>query len=236
MTAGADGNTDAHTITTIEGNNDDNLKVDNTQPIAGGVDARTATTIQQSDMDSIVSAYAKDAVPKVQDELNAKAPGQHLVPVGSGVTPSVSADHKVGDELQSPFNFNVTVTVAGDAVAFDEKKVKSMLRDALSRRVPPGSQLTENPKLTYDATGPTRDGSITLNGHAAGSYTPVFIQNNIRGYLKGKSPSSAHAFLQTLPNVVDARIVQAPFSLPWLPLFSSRISLKIVEVAGSPTP
>jgi hypothetical protein len=111
-----------------------------------------------------------------------------------------------------------------------------MLRDALSRRVPPGSQLTENPTLTYDATGATKDGGITLNGHAAGSYTPVFIQNNIRAHLKGKPASNAHAFLQSLPNVVDARIVQAPFSLPWLPLFSSRINLKIVEVAGSPTP
>ena len=202
----------------------------------GGADSRTATVIQQSDIDSIVAAYATTELPKVQDELNAKAPGQRLVPVGNGVASSVSADHKVGDELQSPFNFNVTVTVAGDAVAFDEKKVKSMLRDALSRKVPPGSQLTENPSISYDVTGATRDGGITINGHAAGSYTPVFIQSNIRAYLKGKSPARGHAFLQSLPNVVDARIVESPMSLPWLPLFSSRISLKIVEVTGSPSP
>jgi len=236
LTPGVDGNTDAHTITTIE-RGDPDLKVDNPDPTTGGADPRSATVIQQSDIDSIVTAYATTEVPKVQDELNAKAPGQRLVPVGNGVASSVSADHKVGDELQSPFNFNVTVTVAGDAVAFDEKKVKSMLRDALSRKVPPGSQLTENPTLTYEATGATRDGGITLNGHAVGSYTPVFLENKIRAYLKGKSPSSAHAFLlQKLPNVVDARIVQAPFSLPWLPFFSSHINLKVVEVAGSPSP
>lgn len=230
---GADGNTDHDTITTVEGG-DPELKVDNPQATTGGADARTATIVQQSDIDSIVTAYAKDAVPRVQDELKAKASGQRLEFVGSGVAPTVTADHKVGDELQSPYSFNVTVTVAGDAVAFDEKKVKSLLRDALNRRVPPGSQLTENPSITYDVSGATKDGAITINGHAAGSYTPVFIEGNIRAHLKGKSPSSARAFLETLPNVVDARIVESPFSLPWLPLFSSRISLKVMEVAGRP--
>ncbi|MDQ6884977.1 MAG: hypothetical protein M3077_12230, partial [Candidatus Dormibacteraeota bacterium] len=118
--------------------------------------------------------------------------------------------------------------------AFDEKAVKSLLHDAIAHKVPPGSQLTENPKLTYDPVNATADGNITLNGHTAGFYTPVFIESNIRSHLKGKTPSSAHAFLQTLPNVVDARITQAPFGLPWLPLFSSRITLKIQEVTGSP--
>ncbi|MEO6797581.1 MAG: baseplate J/gp47 family protein [Candidatus Dormibacter sp.] len=230
---GPDGNTDAHTISVIDNNRDFNLSVDNSAATIGGADPRTATVIQQSDIDTIVAAYAKDTVPKVTDELKGKAPGMQIVPVGNGVQPTVAADHKVGDEVQS---FNMTVTVAGAAVAFDDKAVKAKLRDALSRKVPSGSQLTANPTLTYDATGATADGNLTLNGHAAGSSTPVFLESRIRAHLKGQSPSSAHAFLQSLPNVVDARVTQAPFGLPWLPLFSSRISLKIQEVAGSPTP
>jgi len=115
-------------------------------------------------------------VPKVQGELAAKAPGLHLVPVGKGVQSSVSADHKVGDELQTPFNFNVTVTVAGAGVAFDDKIVKTMLHDAIGRKVPPRSQLTSNPTISYDPSGATADGNLTLNGHAAGSYTPVFLE------------------------------------------------------------
>ena len=236
VTAGPDGNTDAHTVSQVKNNQDSSLTVDNPQPVAGGADPRTATVIQQADIDSIVTAYAKDAVPRVQGELAAKAPGLHLVSVGKGVQSSVSADHKVGDELQSPFNFNVTVTVAGDGVAFDDKTVKTMLHDALGRKLPPGSQLTSNPTISYDPSGATADGNLTLTGHAAGSYTPVFLESNIRSNLKGKTPSSAHAFLQSLPNVVDARVTQSPYGLPWLPFFSSRITLKIQEVAGSPTP
>ena len=233
---GPSSNTDAHTITQIKGNDDYSLTVDNGQPTTGGVDARTATIVQQTDIDSIVTAYAKDEVPKVQGELESKASGLKLVPVGNGVQSTFAADHKVGDELQSPFNFNLTVTVAGDAVAFDEKTVKGLLRDDLKRKTPPGSQLTENPKISYDPTSATADGNITLSGHASGSYTPVFLQAAIRSHLKGKTPSNARFFLQSLPNVVDARISESPYALPWLPLFSSRINLRIEEVAGSPAP
>ena len=232
---GPGGNTEPHTITQMK-NQPDNMTVDNPQPTTGGADARTATIVQQSDIESIVTAYAKDEVPKVQGQLESKASGQKLVPVGNGVQSTVAADHKVGDELQSPFNLNVTVTVAGDAVAFDEKKVKALLRDDLTRKTPPGSQLTENPKISYDPTSASADGNITLSGHASGSYTPVFKQAAIRSHLKGKTPSNARFFLQSLPNVVDARISESPYALPWLPFFSSRINLRIEEVAGSPAP
>jgi hypothetical protein len=229
-TAGAAGNVGANQITKIQGNTDDNLGVTNADATSGGVDGRTATVVQQSDIDSVKDAYSRDAIPQVQDQLNSKAQGKKLVAVGQGVQATVTADKKVGDEVTG---FNVTVTVAGDGVAFDEKAVQGLLKAALERKVPSGSQLTsENTKLTYDVASATADGHLSLNGHASGFYTPVFLQANIRSHIKGLSPSSAHAFLQSLPNVIDARVTQSPFGLPWLPLFTSRISLKIQEVAS----
>ncbi|HEX3629922.1 MAG TPA: baseplate J/gp47 family protein, partial [Candidatus Dormibacteraeota bacterium] len=228
--AGPNGDTDPHTIKNINNNLDFNLTVDNTTAVSGGADPRTATVIQQSDIDSVKDAYSRDAIPQVQDQLNRKAQGKKLVAVGQGVQATVTADKKVGDEVTG---FNVTVTVAGDGVAFDEKAVQGLLKAALERKVPSGSQLTsENTKLTYDVASATADGHLSLNGHASGFYTPVFLQANIRSHIKGLSPSSAHAFLQSLPNVIDARVTQSPFGLPWLPLFTSRISLKIQEVAS----
>jgi len=231
VTAGADGNTGEHTITNIE-NGDPDLRVDNPQATTGGADARTATVIQDSDINSIRDAYSRDAIPKVTDEMNSKAQGQKLILVGKGVQASVTSDHKAGEEVTG---FTATVKVAGDGVAFDEKVVKQMLKAALERKISQGSQLTANPTLTYEAIDATTDGHITLNGHASGFYTPVFIQSNIRGHLKGMSPAKAHAFLQSLPNVVDARVTQSPYGLPWLPLFSSRITLKIQEVSSNST-
>ena len=230
-TAGAAGNVGSGQISKIQGNSDDSLTVTNNDPTTGGADARTATVIQQSDIDSVRDAYAKDATQQVQDQLNSKAQGKKLVMVGTGVQATATADHKVGDEVTG---FTETAVVAGDGVVFDDAAVQGLLKSALERKVPQGSQLTtENTKLTYDVTNSTADGHITLNGHASGFYAPIYIQSNIRSHLKGLSPSSAHAFLQTLPNVIDARVTQSPFGLPWLPLFSSRITLHIQEVAGS---
>jgi hypothetical protein len=219
----------ANQITKIQGNNNDNLGVTNQAPTSGGADARTATVIQQSDIDSVKDAYSKDAIPRVQDQLNSKAQGLKLVPVGNGVQATVTSDHKVGDEVGG---MTVTVKVSGDGVAFDDKAVKALLKAALERKVPQGSQLTNNITLAYDPVNATADGHIQLNGHASGFYTPIFLETAIRSHIKGMSPSKAHAFLQSLPNVVDARIVQSPFGLPWLPLFTSRISLKIQEVTS----
>ncbi len=227
---GPNGNTDAHSITNINNNPDDSLSVDNPGAIGGGADARTATIIQQSDLDSIRDAYAKDAVPKVTDQLNSKAPGSKLVLVGKGVLATATSDHKVGEEVSG---MTVTIKVAGDGVAFDDKIVKQMLKAALVRKAPQGSQLTNNVTTTYDAIDATADGHITLNGHASGFTTPIYLDTAIRSHLKGMSPSKAHAFLQSLPNVVDARVTQSPYGLPWLPLFSSRITLKIQEVSSN---
>jgi Baseplate J-like protein len=232
MVAGPSGNTDAHTINVIDNSRDFNLTVDNTAATAGGADPRTATIIQQSDLDGPRDAYSKDAIPQVTDALNSKAPGLKLVLVGQGVQASVTSDHKVGEEVTG---FTVTVKVAGDGVAFDEKVVKQMLKTALEQRISQGSQLTANVTTTYEAIDATTDGHITLNGHASGFYTPVFLQTAIRGHLTGTSPAKAHAFLQSLPNVVDARVTQSPYGLPWLPLFSSRITLKIQEVSSNST-
>ena len=227
--AGGVGNTDKHTITAITSNQNDFLSVDNPDPLSNGADARTATIIQQSDLDSVKDTYSKDAIPRVQDQLTSKAPGLKLVLVGNGPQATVTADHKVGEEVSG---MTVTIKVAGDGVAFDDKAVKALLKVALLHKVPQGSQLTSNMTLTYDPVNPTADGHITLNGHASGFYTPIFLETAIRSHLKGMSPSKAHAFLQSLPNVVDARITQSPFGLPWLPLFTSRISLKVQEVTS----
>jgi hypothetical protein len=230
--AGAGGNTDPDTIRYINSDLSVIANVDNPQAITGGADARTATIIQQSDLDGARDAYSRDAIPQVTDQLNSKAQGLKVVLVGKGVQATVTSDHKVGEEVTG---FTVTVKVAGDAVAFDEKVVKQLIKTALERKLSQGSQLTPNLTLTYDPIDATTDGHITLNGHSSGFYTPVFLQAAIRGHLKGMSPAKAHAFLQSLPNVVDARVTQSPYGLPWLPLFSSRITLKIEEVSSNST-
>jgi hypothetical protein len=229
--AGVIGNTELGTIRYVNNNNPDGLVgVDNPSALTNGADERTATIISQSDIDGVRDVYAKDGVPQVTDQLNSKAKGLKLVLVAPGVQASATADHKVNEEVTG---FTITAKVSGDAVAYDEKVVNALLNAALVHKVPQGSQLTAGVSSKYEATGASADGHITLNGHVSGFYAPIFIQPAIRAHLKGMSPSKGRAFLQSLPNVVDAQVTQSPFGLPWLPLFSSRITLKIQEVSSS---
>jgi hypothetical protein len=229
---GAHGNTGAQTINSIENAHPSQLTVSNPSAVGGGADQRVATIIQQSDLDAVTQALSGVLNPKVQDDLNGKAKGKHMVGADQPKVQS-SSDHQLGDEVP---NFNMTMTVTATGVIFDNTAVTKLLHDALMRKVPVGSQLlSDQEKTSYDLAQATTDGNVTLNGHASGYTGIVFSQPAMRAHMKGTSPSNARAFLQSLPNVVDVTLRQDPIALPWLPFFSSHITIHIQEVTGTAT-
>lgn len=234
VASGAAGNTDPGSINTIEGNDQhsDELKVTNPNALTNGADARTATVIQQADIDSAVKAANDLLAPKVSQELTTKANGLHLVPVTDAPKTDIAMqdNHKVGDEIA---NFTFTITISQAGVAFDDQVVRQMILNDLKLKVTPGYQLTRNSDTSYDVSGASADGKITVTSHAKGYQVREFSIPGLRAYIKGRTPSSAVAHLRSLPNVVDAQIHQSPFGLWWLPFFSSRISVEIQEVTGS---
>ena len=231
VAVGAVGNTDANTISTIEGNtHPDELKVNNPAAVSGGADARTATVVQQSDIDAAKQALLDQLNPKVEDDLNSKAKGAHLLPVGQPQV-QLTTDHKVKDEASS---FSVTISVTQGGLTFDNGAVQKLLQDALRRKVPAGQELTSDRIHTsYDVAQASPDGDLTLRGHADGFAVPIFSREQLRARLKGQSPSHARALLLGQPDVVDVIVRQQPFGLPWLPFFSSRITVQIQEVPGT---
>ncbi|HYM50166.1 MAG TPA: baseplate J/gp47 family protein [Candidatus Limnocylindrales bacterium] len=232
--AGASGDVAANAITIIYPTDQtQDFAVNNAQATGGGADQRVATVIQQSDIDAVSQALTSQLNPKVQDDLNGKAKGQHLIAPDQPKV-QTQTDHQLGDETA---NFNMTMTITASGVTFDNAQVTRLLRDALQRKVPVGSQLLQDPQQTsYDVAQATSDGNVTLNGHASGYTVIVFSQEAMRAHMKGHSPSSARAFLQGLPNVVDVNLRQDPIGLPWLPFFSSHITIHIQEVTGTASP
>jgi len=220
VNAGAAGNTDKGTVTVVEDHQlAGDVTVTNGNAIGGGADQRVATVIQQSDLDAVKQALSSQLNPKLQDDLNSQAKGKHLVAPDQPKV-DVSTDHQL--------------TLNATGVVFDNAAVTRLLRGELKRKVQVGSELTsDQPKTTYDVAQATSDGSVTLNGHASGYTVIVFSQPAIRAHIKGRSPSSARSFLQGLPNVVDVTLRQDPIALPWLPFFSSHITIRIEEVSGT---
>lgn len=230
--AGAAGNVPAGAIDVIDRNRDPSITVTNPQATGGGADQRVATVIQQSDLDAVKQSLSSQLNPKLQDDLNSQAKGKDMVSPDQPKV-DISTDHQLGDETA---NFNMTMTLTANGVLFDNAAVDKLLQDELKRKVPVGSELTaDQAKLTYDVAQATSDGNVTLNGHASGYTVIVFSKPAIRAHITGRSPSSARAFMQGLPNVVDVTLRQDPFALPWLPFFSSHITIRIEEVSGTGT-
>jgi hypothetical protein len=229
--AGQKGNVPAGRITIVYPIDPD-FSVSNLQPTTGGIDEKQAAVLQQSDIDVTRDALLTILNPKVQQGMDAKGKGLRVVQIPPAT--KVEVDHKVNDEVSS---FTEKVTVTSNAIGFDDAAVKKMLLEALKRMVPENQQLTESVKLSYepDTSTATADGHVTLKGHADGYTIPRFSQTGMRSYIKGRSPSSAHARLASLPSVVDVVIRQEPFALPWLPFFSSRIAIRVQEVSGTAT-
>ncbi len=226
--AGPNGNVPAYSITVVVPS-DPEYSVTNPQPIFGGADARIVTVILDSDITVAKQALVDQLAPKVQNDLNGKVAGLHLVPESIKIDSTATQDAKVGDQVA---NFNITVTVTGRASAFDDAAVRKLLAGALEGKVPTGQQLSEDPIATsYKVATAAPDGNVTLDGHAHAFARPVFNAGDIRSRIKGKSPGPARASLQHLPGVVDVLVRQQPMALPWLPLFSSRIFIRVQEAS-----
>jgi len=227
LRSGQSGNVPANSITVVLPLNPD-YGVTNPQPTFGGAD-RSATVIQDSDITTAKQALVDQLTTRVQNDLNGKVAGLHLVPESLKIDSTVASDAKVGDQVT---NFNITVTVTGKASAFDDAAVRKLLAGAVEGKVPKGQQLTEDPIATsYNVAAASPDGNITLDGHAQAFARPIFNVAAIRSQIKGKSPGSARASVQHLPAVVDVLVRQQPISLPWLPPFSSRIFIRVQEAS-----
>ncbi len=233
-TGGTRGNTDPHTINSIENEHPKELTIDNSSAFANGADSRTATVIQQSDIDAAVKAATDVLAPKVTQDLSTKSNGLHLVPVTDAPTTNVAVqdNHKVGDEIQ---NFSLTITVSQAGVTFDDHVVRQKILNALKLKLRPGYQLTSNPDTSYDVSGAAADGTITVTSHPKGYQVRELSIPGLRSYIKGRTPSSATARLYGLKDIKVDKVVirQSPFPLPWLPFFSSRIDVQIEEVTGT---
>jgi len=228
-TADHTGNVGAGAIKNIDATSDQNYQVTNPQPTSGGQDAQQKTVVSQSDLDNAKKQLGDQLTQKVQQDLQSKTNGLKIVPETQAINVAIQADRKAGDEIDSnPPTFNATVTVTGQATAVDDGKVKEALRSALKRQVPAGYDLTDDPlNLGYKvASFDNSNGSVVFDSTASGYMSTAIDNQQVASLLSGKSPKSARSYLQGHIDVTDIIIQETPSFIPYLPLMSSRITIK----------
>jgi hypothetical protein len=233
---GNGGNVNAYSITQIPAppSGVSGLTVTNPAPMAGGADARTATVIQQSDVEAVRTRLIQELDARARADLKAQAErwGYKLIASSyPGLTSQL--DNSVGSEAPG---FQLTVTETLKGVAYNDKDVHARLRMALRVRVPPGQALTADPvKTWYEVTAADESGTVRLDGHGQAYIVPVLDSSQVGRRLALDTRGGASSWLRSLPAVVGVQINETPIPLPWLPAQASHISIDVFEQGNGAT-
>lgn len=232
------GNVPAHTINTIENNpfggaDSTCLTVDNPSATTGGAEQKQDPMLSQQDFDGAKQALTDKLKQKIHDDLNGQLKtGEKLDDGINFDTPAFLADHKPGDLVPQ---FTASMTLKGTGAFYVDKDVREQLRHNLVTHVPAGQVTTDNNVQTdYQVTQSQPGGHLTFHGTANAYIAPRLDFEQIKSQLAGKSTTAASSFLRSL-HVLSYTVQQSPFTLPILPLLSSRITVKYVVEQGAPT-
>jgi hypothetical protein len=232
---GGAGNVDAGKINSFCRESDNRYaSVTNPAATTGGADEKKLTVVSEQDQKSAREALIAELTPKVKQQVAAKATGTVKLMGEPGVTPEVSFDRNVGEEVA---NFTASATVTGKAVLADEALINRLLRRAVTLKIPPRHVLTDDPvKTSYkvESVSLEGNGNVIIKGTAKGFVRPDFKLADIRSRTKGKSPAEARQALSRLESVQEVRVRQDPFGLPRLPFFGTRIFVKLHQLSAPP--
>lgn len=227
---GAAWNADVNTLTIIANNTDPGLKVTNPAAIAGGINARSAQVIQQSDYDAVRNALTVKVTNELGAALNVNAQGMLYVGDPQPVI-VVTSDHSVGEEVPS---FMIIVSGRIGGTAFAESQAKAMMLAALQAKIPPGHELTNDPvQIIYQSQQPSSNGDVIVVGKVLGFVIPKLSPQSLSSQIRGLSPAEAAKSLQRAApgSLVEIRI--SPAAAPFLPIFTGHISLTVIVETNS---
>ncbi|HEY5002911.1 MAG TPA: serine/threonine-protein kinase [Ktedonobacteraceae bacterium] len=216
----------------------DGITVKNNVPFSGGVDAQTAHTVAQADLNSVQNAL----VPNLERQLNQQLQKSLTSDETSVGTPiySVSTTSDNAIDVQAD-NVQVTVTVTGTLIAYNRTVASSTATQLLIR------QAVHTAGATYQIQGTpgisniaivdvSKSGVIYLSVSVHGTWIYSLSPQQINAwpqYIKGATSAAALAYLNTQPGVSGVEI-HLPFGADHLPTSTNEIRI-ILENNNTPS-
>lgn len=233
-TPGSVGNVGSGTITTIEQNRFDCLKVTNPQATGGGTDPSSTPQMTESDFDAARAQLEQSLHQSIAQELQAGGQqGEKLSETIIFGPPQFATDHQPNDKVPS---FSGTMTVSGEGDFYMDADVVSAYKNYLAQRVPNNEQLlTESPiQVSYRLISAAKGGSLVFAGTAAAYVAPKLDQDKITSQIVGRPSAQARFYLERLP-IRSVSIHENPVALPIMPLLSRRITVHYVVEENAPS-
>ena len=230
------------------------IKVDNPQATSGGVNASTETVASATDIQgwqNQVSQICGQLTSQVDSALQQKA-GQDqpaLDPTGGGKTiactpaPNVTAV-AAGTQMAAE---TVTVTISAQESVYSPADVRQVVLADLENPNPGGGQqglphgdtlVTSGLTLSgMQVTQAASDGTIALSVTGTDFYRPAKLNlSSLKGQMTGHNPGDVSGIVeQQVDNVQSVTVHESPFTLFFMPFFSSNITIIENYVAPAPS-
>ena len=233
-TPGSVGNVGDHTIVTIEGNQFDQLTVNNPQATGGGTDPSTTPQMTEADFDAARAQLEQSIHQSLAQQLAAGTQnGEKLSESIIFGAPQFTTDHQPNDKVPS---FTGTMTVNAEGDFYSDADVAAAYKANLSRMVPNNMQLlTDSPiQVQYRLLSAAKGGYLVFVGTASAYVAPRLDEQKIRAAIVGRPVTQARFYLQTLP-IRSVAIKEQPLALPLMPLLDRRITLIYTVEPNAPS-
>ena len=215
------------------------LIVTNPQPASGGTDATHQTVASDADLASWnnqVNALKQTLTAKVNSDMQNTAGSDifALDPNGGGRVLTCDVNPPLpnsGDQFAST---QISVSCHGKGSAFSKQDIHQVAINYLNAQKPQGEQLALDQCSIPDVkvNNANEDGHVVVNFPTSPSCFSTPVVQLDKSTLTCSTPDNARKKLQgQFVEISSVQIDETPFSLPFLPCFSSRISMNVNYVA-----
>jgi hypothetical protein len=199
-------------------------------PTQGGATGDQKKVVQQTDLISARNALEQTARQQLTDQLTKSAQdGEKLVADQIQWKPQFQASHKVGDDAG---NFSASLVENATAYYYRPDQVHDAMRSAVQHGLPAGKQVAGDLTIADNPVAVGPNGHLTFSAKASYFLAPRLDTDAIRMAVAGRSPADVQRDLQRRYPVRSVEVQQFPFGLPFMPLSSSRVTVRYRVLFG----
>ena len=211
----------------------DEFSVTNPEATTGGADSKQETVASASDVNSWnqqVTQIENTLTNQVTAQMQSQAAGKTFAvdPAGGGKTISYSVSPQLPSAGEQFATSQVSVAAAAKVSVYNPADVTRDLSADLQAQVSQGDQLAPGKLSTQpcSVTQAADDGTVVLGCAATDFSQPIVNLAGLKTQLVGKNPGDANKIIQSgVDKVQDVKVSEFPFTLFYLPFFSSRIEI-----------
>ncbi|MBO0683319.1 MAG: hypothetical protein J2P45_09205, partial [Candidatus Dormibacteraeota bacterium] len=201
-------------------------------PTQGGVDAQQKKIVQQADLQNAQNTLQQAAQQQLTDQFTKSAEAGEKLVADQVVWKAqpLRPSKNIGDETAT---FTASLVENATAYYYKPSDVQAAMTAAVEKRAPAGKQVAGEVATNYHVAAGA-NGHLTFSGRATYYLATRLDTDAIRSMAAGRSPADVEGALQRQYHAESVQVQQYPFGLPFMPLSSTRVTVRYQILSGAP--